>query len=75
MTTYRKEDRLCQSCGVIFKGRRDAKYCSARCRVYASSRRKDSFLTREVEKSYHDPAKFATAFMDEDLERVPAGDE
>jgi len=41
MATYRKEDRLCESCGVIFKGRRDAKYCSSRCRVYASARRKE----------------------------------
>ena len=30
----------CKVCGVTFTGRRDAQYCSAACRVYASAARK-----------------------------------
>jgi hypothetical protein len=81
MATYRKEDRLCESCGVIFRGRRDARYCSARCRVYASARRKRPVTKEEIlaavarlEATY-DPNEAARRLGFDGVDRVPAGEE
>jgi len=68
MRTYHQENRKCKVCGVIFMGRKDAEYCSGRCRMYSSRH------PQELRTLYPFPQRFLGPDVP-DIEHIQAGEE
>ena len=83
MRTYHQEEKKCEVCATLFLGRKGARYCSGRCRMFASRERRAATavqfgrLTLMVPK-HPTPDPFIAhggLTIVDDTEHIPAGEE